>query len=42
MINGFSDKKMSGLLFGPQKSCRNDGANGLEVWWGSAIVVTKR
>ena len=24
-LTGFSDKKMSGLLFGPQKSGRNNG-----------------
>ena len=33
-LTGFSDKKMSGLLFGPQKSGRN---NGVVVWWGSTV-----
>ena len=27
-LTGFSDKKMSGLLFGPQKSGRNNGVVG--------------
>ena len=31
-LTGFSDKKMSGLLFGPQKCGRN---NGVVVWRGS-------
>ena len=37
-LTGFSDKKMSGLLFGPQKSGRNNGVvvlNGVVVWRGS-------
>ena len=29
---GFSDKKMSGLLFGPQKSGRNNGVVVLTGW----------
>ena len=33
-LTGFSDKKMSGLLFGPQKSGRN---NGVVVWRGSTV-----
>ena len=33
-LTGFSDKKMSGLLFGPQKSSRN---NGVVVWRGPAV-----
>ena len=33
-LTGFSDKKMSGLLFGPQKSGRN---NGVVVWRGSSV-----
>ena len=28
-LTGFSDKKMSGLLFGPQKSGRNNGVQEL-------------
>ena len=32
--SGFSDKKMSGLLFSPQKSGRN---NGVVVWRGSTV-----
>ena len=36
-LTGFSDKKMSGLLFGPQKSGRN---NGVVVWQGSTALVT--
>ena len=36
-LTGFSDKKMSGLLFGPQKSGRN---NGVVVWRGSSVVTT--
>ena len=35
-LTGFSDKKMSGLLFGPQKSGRN---NGVVVWWGSTVTT---
>ena len=34
-LTGFSDKKMSGLLFGPQKSGRN---NGVVVWRGSTVA----
>ena len=34
-LTGFSDKKMSGLLFGPQKSARN---NGVVVWRGSTVT----
>ena len=34
-LTGFSDKKMSGLLFGPQKSGRN---NAVVVWRGSTVV----
>ena len=33
-LTGFSDKKMSGLLFGPQKSDRN---NGVVVWRGGRM-----
>ena len=33
-LTGFSDKKMSGLVFGPQKSSRN---NGVVVWRGSTV-----
>ena len=33
-LTGFSDKEMSGLLFGPQKSGRN---NGVVVWRGSTV-----
>ena len=36
-LTGFSDKKMSGLLFGPQKSGRN---NGVVVWRGSTVQTT--
>ena len=36
-LTGFSDKKMSGLLFGPQKSGRN---NGVVVWRGSTVQAT--
>ena len=35
---GFSDKKMSGLLCGPQKSGRN---NGVVVWRGSTVCLFK-
>ena len=31
-LAGFSDKKMSGLLFGPQKSGRNNGVVLLTGW----------
>ena len=31
-LTGFSDKKMSGLLFGPQKSGRNNGVVVLTGW----------
>ena len=31
-LAGFSDKKMSGLLFGPQKSSRNNGVVLLTGW----------
>ena len=31
-LAGFSDKKMSGLLFGPQKSSRNNGVVLLTRW----------
>ena len=31
-LTGFSDKKMSGLLFGPQKSGRNNGVVVLTRW----------
>ena len=34
-LTGFSDKKMSGLLFGPQKSGRN---NGVVVRRGSTVM----
>ena len=34
-LTGFSDKKMSGLLFGQQKRGRN---NGVVVWRGSPVV----
>ena len=37
-LTGFSDKKMSGLLLGPQKSGRDNGVvdriNGVVVWRG--------
>ena len=33
-LTEFSDKKMSGLLFGPQKSGR---INGVVVWRGSTV-----
>ena len=33
-LKGFSGKKMSGLLFGPQKSGCN---NGVVVWRGSTV-----
>ena len=33
-LTGFSHKKMSGLLFGAQKSGRN---NGVVVWRGSTV-----
>ena len=33
-LTGFSDKKMTGLLFGPQKSGRN---NRVAVWRGSSV-----
>ena len=31
-LTGFSDKKMSGLVFGPQKSSRNNGVVVLTGW----------
>ena len=31
-LTGFSDKKMGGLLFGPQKSGRNNGVVVLMGW----------
>jgi len=31
-LTGFSDKKMSGLLFGPQKSGHNNGVVVLTRW----------
>ena len=31
-LAGFSDKKMSGLLFGPQKTGRNNGVVLLTGW----------
>ena len=37
VLTGFSDKKMSGLLFGPQKSGRNN-VNGVVVWRGSTVI----
>ena len=33
-LTGFADKKMSGLVFGPQKGSRN---NGVVVWRGSTV-----
>ena len=36
-LTGFSDKKMSGLLFGPQKSDRN---NGVVVWRDSTVLCS--
>ena len=33
-LTGFSDKKMSGLVFGPRKSSRNKG---VVVWRGSTV-----
>ena len=38
-LTGFSDKKMSGLLFGPQKSGRN---NGVVVWRGSTVLKYRK
>ena len=35
-LTWFSDKKMSGLLLGPQKSGRN---NGVVVWRGSTVTT---
>ena len=32
VLTGFSDKKMSGLLFGPQKSGRKNGVVVLTRW----------
>ena len=37
-LTGFSDKKMSRLLFGPQKSGRN---NEVVVWRGSTLLANK-
>ena len=37
-LTGFSDKKMSGLLFGPQKSGHY---NGVVVWRGSTVVALR-
>ena len=40
-LTGFSNKRMRGLLFGPQKSGRNKGLhgriNGVVVWRGSTV-----
>ena len=33
-LTGFADKKMSGLVFEPQKGSRN---NGVVVWRGSTV-----
>ena len=35
-LTGFSDKKMSGLLFAPKKSGRN---NAVVVWRGSTVTT---
>ena len=35
-LTGFSNKKMSGLLFRPQRSGLY---NGVVVWWGSTVPV---
>ena len=36
VLMGFSDKKMSELLSGPQKNGRN---NGVVIWWGSIVTI---
>ena len=41
-LTGFSCKKMSGLLFGPQKSGRRGGRiNRVIVWWTSRFHCPK-
>ena len=43
-LTGFSDKKMSRLLCGPQKSGRNNGVvvlKGQVVWRGSTVCLFK-
>ena len=40
-LAGFSDKKMSGLLFGPQKSGRNNGVV-LSMGWSYGGVPLHR
>ena len=41
VITGFSDNKMSGLLFGPQKSGRNNGVVVITGWsYGGVPLYT--
>ena len=41
-LTGFSDKKMSGLVFGPQKSSRNNGVVVLTGWsYGGVSLYAK-
>ena len=39
-LTGFSDKKMSGLLLGPQKSGRDNGVVVLTGWSYGGVVYT--
>ena len=41
-LTGFSDKKMSGLLFGPQKSGRNNGVVVLTGWPYGGVPLYSR
>ena len=41
-LTGFSDKKMSGLLFGPQKSGRNNGVVVLTGWSYGGVPLKKK
>ena len=37
--NGFSNKRMCGLLFGPQRSGRNKGMVVLTGWWYGGVPL---
>ena len=40
-LTGFSNKRICGLLFGPQKRARNKGVavlTGLVIWRGSTVI----
>ena len=38
-LTGFSGKKMSGLLFGPKKSGRNNPVVVLTGWWYGGVPL---